>query len=133
LSAYWYPLRTIAADGYKFSQIDSGTPFDNVIDLYERDRKLRLLVMDAIERIEIATRTRLTYHLARTYGRFAQTQAANFYREFNHGAWLTIARAVPQRSADGFIKHYKLTCSGFPDVPVWMLTEVISLGSLSRL
>jgi abortive infection bacteriophage resistance protein len=133
LSAYWYPFRFVEADGTKSSNIQQVTSFDQIINLYERDRKLRLLVMDAIERVEIATRTRLTYHLSHTYGPFAQSQAANFHPQFRHTSWLTRVRGDTSRSSDKFIDHYKQNYHGFPDVPVWMLTEIITLGSLSRL
>ena len=36
--------------------------FENVIDLYNFDRHFRLIVFNAIERIEIALRTKLIYH-----------------------------------------------------------------------
>ena len=53
LCAYWYP----------FKQADSsfvpGTSFDVVWNRYVFDRQLRLAVMDAIERVEIAIRTAL--------------------------------------------------------------------------
>ena len=50
LCAYWYP----------FKQADetfvTGTSFDTIWDRYVFDRHLRLLVMDAIERVEVAVR-----------------------------------------------------------------------------
>ncbi|WP_111978699.1 Abi family protein [Algibacillus agarilyticus] len=36
--------------------------FNQVIFLYEWDRQLRSLILDAIERTEIAVKTQLTYH-----------------------------------------------------------------------
>jgi abortive infection bacteriophage resistance protein len=45
-----------------------GTTFEQILDCYVFDRKLRLLVIDAIERIEIAIRTIITNELATKYG-----------------------------------------------------------------
>ena len=45
-----------------------GTDFNDLISLYIFDRELRLLVLDAIERIEIAIRTKLINHLSIKYG-----------------------------------------------------------------
>ena len=42
--------------------------FEEVIDLYNFDRHLRLLMFDAIERIEVALRTKLIYQLSLSYG-----------------------------------------------------------------
>lgn len=38
----------------------AGTTFDDVLDLYVFDRALRLLVMDALERVEVAVRAAMT-------------------------------------------------------------------------
>ena len=48
--------------------------------------------------------------------------------------WLTklqeeTARAV---NIEAFIVHYKNKYAGFPTLPIWMVTEFISLGNLSR-
>ncbi|MDO4644141.1 MAG: Abi family protein [Cardiobacteriaceae bacterium] len=37
----------------------TGTTFDNILELYTFDRELRLLVIDAIERIEVAIRSKI--------------------------------------------------------------------------
>ena len=53
LSAYELPFqRGDHTDGHH--QFLPNTNFDHILDLYTFDRKLRLLVMDAMERIEIA-------------------------------------------------------------------------------
>ena len=44
-----------------------GATFEQVLDCYVFDRKLRLLVIDAIERIEIAFRTVMINELALKY------------------------------------------------------------------
>jgi abortive infection bacteriophage resistance protein len=48
-------------------QYRSGTTFEQVLDCYVFDRKLRLLVVDAIERVEIAIRTVMINELALKY------------------------------------------------------------------
>lgn len=44
-----------------------GTTFEDILNLYSFDRKLRLLVLDGIERIEVSLRTQLAYHLSHNY------------------------------------------------------------------
>ena len=65
LSAYWYPFRQRNADGKATDNYISNTKFEEPLALYEFDRQLRLLVLDAIERIEVALRTKIThfYHI----------------------------------------------------------------------
>ncbi len=62
LTGYLYPYRIQGSDNFV-----PGTQFETVWEQYAFDRRLRLLVMDAIERIEIAVRAQLAYHHAHTY------------------------------------------------------------------
>lgn len=131
LSAYWYPFRERDQYGNVTNDFVDGTSFDDVISLYEYDRQLRLLIIDAIERVEVYVRTLITYHLGHTYGAFGHTDSANFHPQFNHNQWLSKLEDEADRSSDAFITHYKNKYSGFPTLPIWMITEVMSLGSLS--
>ena len=81
LSGYWYsfrersevccPLEAIVGRKYKKGQTDKlvldafkqGAAFSHAVDLYVFDKKLRLLVLDALERIEIAIRVDVAYTL----------------------------------------------------------------------
>jgi abortive infection bacteriophage resistance protein len=133
LSGYCYPFRQRGANGQVLDTLVAGTTWEQILGLYEFDRHLRLLVLDAIERVEVAVRTQLTYHLADTYGAFGHTAAANFHSKFEHAKWLAQIEIETQRSNDEFIQHYQREYDGFPTIPLWMLTEVMSLGNLSRL
>lgn len=54
LSAYWLPFeQSPPSDSSRNHQFISGTHFEKILTLYIFDRKLRLLVMEAIERIEV--------------------------------------------------------------------------------
>lgn len=131
LSAYWYPFRIRDSNGNVTSDFIEGTSFEDVISLYEFDRQLRLLVIDAIERIEVYLRTLITYHLGHTYGAFGHTDPQNFHPQFDHAQWIQNLEDEARRSSDEFVNHYKNKYTGFPTLPIWMMTEVMSLGSLS--
>ncbi len=132
LSAYYYPFRQNNS-GEKSDQFIPEATFENVLALYEFDRNLRLIIMDAIERIEIHVRTLLTYHLGHTFGAFGHIDKNNFHPKFDHVNWIKKLDDEVLRSRDEFIRHYKTKYTGFPTVPIWMLTEIMSLGSLSIL
>lgn len=66
LSGYTISFEQII-NGKRNHQIKPGTSFDNILALYDFDRHLRMLVMDAIERIEVAVRTQICLVLAITY------------------------------------------------------------------
>ena len=64
LKGYWWEMQ----DDKVSHHFASGSFFEDVIDLYNFDRHFRLIVFNAIERIEIALRTKLIYHLSIAYG-----------------------------------------------------------------
>lgn len=131
LSGYWYPFRSRDEHGHVTSQFISNTSLDQVLGLYEFDRELRSLVLDAIERIEVAIRTQITYQMGHAYGAFAHCDPKHFHNKFDHATWLSKIEEETSRSSDEFIKHYSAKYDGFPRVPIWMVTEVMSFGGLS--
>ena len=64
LSGYWYPARevhyvadTIGVVTPKFQEtFRPGTTFERAVDLYIFDKRLRMLFMDALERVEVSLR-----------------------------------------------------------------------------
>lgn len=133
LSAYWLPFKRIDSLGNITDAFQKNSAFNDVLDLYEFDRKLRLLIMDAIERIEVSIRTSITYHLAHKCGPFVLLNKNNFHENFEHRIWLNQINEEINRSRERFIEHFKGKYHGFPNLPVWMATEVLSFGSLSIL
>ncbi|WP_444893516.1 Abi family protein [Microbulbifer sp. TRSA001] len=133
LSGYWYPFRARNPHGQLLNTFVPETTFDQVVQLYEFDRQLRSLVLDALERVEIALRTQVTYHIAHQYGPFGHTKSQNFHPNFKHQDWIAKLEEETKRSSDKFIRHYRQKYSGFPTVPIWLLSEVMTFGSLSFL
>ena len=80
LAAYWLPFE----QDHSTHRFKPGTDFDLVLQHYIFDRKFRLLVMDAIERIEISIRTRWAYHLAHCYGPHALLDPSLFKKKWSH-------------------------------------------------
>ena len=128
LSGYWHiwkqPEDRFAADA----------SFERAVWLYEYDRRLRLIAMDGIERVEILYRTVIAYTLAHAYGAFAHVDRSNFSDEKgDHARWLGKLNEEIGRSNEVFLEHYRKAYVGFPKVPIWMAIEVMSLGALSKL
>lgn len=63
LKGYWWEMQ----DDKVNHHFHPNSYFEDVIDLYNFDRRFRLIVFNAIERIEIALRTKLIYHLSQSY------------------------------------------------------------------
>lgn len=109
-----------------------GTTFNTLLQLYSFDRELRLLVLDAMERIEISLRTSWAYHVAHSV-------SPHGYLEHSHAASAKrFARELAQlereldRSNERFVEHNRSKYT-HPDLPpTWVACEVMSMGQLSR-
>jgi len=73
LSGYWYPFRAINStyspntpEPQRTDLFIEGSHFADVVMLYVFDKKLRLLAMDALERIEMAVRVDISHLLGKT-------------------------------------------------------------------
>ncbi len=73
LSGYLYPFRIQDASGNLTDTFASGTTMDMIWRRYNFDRRLRIILLDAIERIEVAVRTRLVYHFVHFSNAAGQT------------------------------------------------------------
>lgn len=132
LSAYWYPARHVSAHDVRQDTFTPGTRFSDAVALYEADRKLRALVHDGMERVEIAMRTRIGEALTAT-DPLAYTDPQRFRPTFNHTKWMTtldkrINRAGRNNEA---IKHYRDSYDS--QYPFWVLAEVLDFADISRL
>lgn len=128
LAAYWLPFEADHAS----HQFQPGTTFDQVLSLYRFDRELRILLMDSIERIEVAVRTRWAYELAHQHGSHAHMDPSIAKSFSRWTANMVALQAEVERSRETFITHYRETY-GSPELPpLWAVCEVMSLGLLSR-
>lgn len=127
LGAYWLSFEADHAT----HRFNPGTTFKQVLNLYIFDRELRLLVMDAMERLEVSVRTQWAYHLGRMHGSHAQLDSSIAFRHDRWVANIELLEKEVDRSEEVFIKHMITTYSeALP--PVWASCEVMSLGLLSR-
>lgn len=105
------------------------TSFEAVRYAYEFDWSLRDLLNEALEVIEVDLRAVTAHHFGKQYGAFGHTVNANFYKFFD----LTKIRDETQRSSEPFVQHFRATYLEYPDLPVWAVTEIMSLGTLSKM
>jgi abortive infection bacteriophage resistance protein len=141
LSPYTIPFQQGDAE----HQMRGGTSFDDVLDLYVFDRSLRLLVMDALERVEVAVRAALTDHMSTTYDDSHWfMDSAHFRNLGNHADFVRIVRktgedrlrGTPDAGEDSLVhrsalEHY-LTTYGSPELPPsWLMVETLTIGQLT--
>tara|TARA_R110000782_G_scaffold48146_3_gene105509 strand:+ start:800 stop:1711 length:912 start_codon:yes stop_codon:yes gene_type:complete len=131
LTGYWHLFKERDASSKTLNTFRTGATFENALYLYEFDRKLRLNVMDAIERAEVIIRTQITYNMTHKYGPFAHADAASFHDSFKYAEWYRRLEKDISDSKETFIDHFKTKYNGFPKVPLWMATEITSFGAIS--
>ena len=151
LSGYWYPLRAIdkaasitQGKAIRLDTFMSGSRFEDVVQLYVFDKKLRLLALDALERIEMAVRVDVAYLLGQRdplayknpsclHGNFAKkiiTHGADAGKT-QHQLWLNKYNALLQRARkEAFVQHH---IQQYGDLPIWVAIEVWDFGQLSKL
>lgn len=115
----------------KVRRFRPGTTFDDVIALYEFDRKLRLLSLDAVERLEVALRAAIVSEVAVPLG-------GHFYLDSQYFAtiegWKSFNEAVnAERSRSAVLRFYFSNYNSPPMPPIWVAMEAVTFGTLSHL
>lgn len=130
LSGYWHPFRLENEDQFR-----PNTTFAVVWERYTFDRQLRLLVMDAIERIEVAVRSQLAYHIAHQMGdAFAYATDPNALPGLNvdeRKRLLFELEEETRHSKETFVEHFRTKYgTDHQYMPVWMASEVMTFGCI---
>ena len=125
-----------------------GVSFDDVRDLCVFDRDLRDCIAEALEVVEISMRSCVAFHFARRYGPFGHTNDKSFDADFSrprpsresrtkiivpYKDWRATVIAETRRSSEVFVKHFEKCYSQYPDLPIWVVSEICSFGTLSKM
>ncbi len=129
LRAYTYPYQDNNDPNHPFIR---PIKFEQIIELYRFDRKLRIIVFDALEKIEVSLRCKLIYYYAEVYGSHWLLDQNIFRNVQQYNNDLARIKKEIERSPEIFIKHYKNKYTEPELPPVWMILEVLSLGLLSK-
>lgn len=151
LTGYLYPFlqseQYVDDDGRTHTRVlrkyRAKTALHHAEDIINFDRKLRMLVMEGVERIEVAVRMQVGYILGRSSA-FAHEDPACFDDSFTnpvtdsrdpapsrHVQWLQRVKERRDSSDEQFVAHFR---EKYDDrMPVWALTELLEMGHLSIL
>ena len=117
--------------------------YSNLWRIYVFDRELRLIISDALERIEVALRTSLSNTMASRHGATWYLEDECFGKK-----WFIPNKRTHESPADYFkydvnkicrdqkeelIKHYFSKYDVPPSPPSWMLMECLSFGKCTSL
>lgn len=141
LSGYFYPLRKTLPPGQsgRQDQFCDGASFELVMALAEFDKRLRLLLLYAIESVELAVRVAVAHHLGKfdpeahlnpqlMDGRFTRPKRAG--QPSAHSQWLLRHDKLLADSKEDFVIHHQERYGG--RLPIWVVIEVWDFGTLSR-
>ena len=130
LRAYTYPFQDNEDPDHPFIKT---VTFEQIMSLYVFDRKLRLLVLDAIEKIEISLRTKMIYEFSIKHNPYWYCEKAHFIDNSKYKSQLDEINVEIDRSREDFIEHYKTKYDPNEYPPSWMALEIVSLGLLSKM
>jgi abortive infection bacteriophage resistance protein len=140
LSAYFIPFKVSGTN-----QFLPDATFRKVLDLYQFDSRLRLLAMQAIDHIEVSVRASLTYKLGHELGPFGYMNPSFFTafipsagkgipaQGFDHADFKAKLEREIANSKEEFVAHYRAKYTSEKHLPIWMATELLTLGTISKM
>jgi abortive infection bacteriophage resistance protein len=147
LSAYTYPFREppteadIAAKRTRAETFRANSSLEDALRLYEFDRKLRAVLLQALQELEVGFATKVGYTLGKRSGEghlkpkhldASACMAANHDGISAHDAWLTRYEKLRKDAKDEeYVKHHILHYGG--EIPIWVATGFMDFGCLIRL
>lgn len=130
LSAYLYPLLQQPKETHCYKV---GTTFQDALNLYRFDKKLRLFLFNEIEKVEIALRSALANIVADETGNiFWLTDSTMFANADKFNKTMVLMDKELRNSKEDFILHFKEKYSNaYP--PAWILIEILPFGVVTRI
>ncbi len=130
LAGYWWPMQADKVNHL----FKTNSRFEDVVALYSFDSELRLLLFNAIERIEIGLRTRMINHLAHEVDPWWFENPSIFKNKLAFAVNLKAIDRDLKNSKEVFIRqHYQKYHADSRRPPAWKTLEVVSFGLLSKL
>lgn len=135
---YALPFMQVAPAGFLHGtrEFKPGTSFEQIQQVYDFDRALRSLVMEQIDRIEVAVRAAILQELNGHFG-------AHWYLDFtkvifkeaaDQARWFAeVAKEIDRSKSQQFISHYQSTYTNPRLPPSWAVAECLSFGKWSTL
>ena len=149
LAAYLYPFRRLKPRdlkttdwNFRFDEFEDESYFEDAVALYDFDSRLRRVLFEGLERLEISLRSQIAnaageediyIHLRRELlDRRACNKRPKGSSQDAYRIWLSkYQKQIIRASGEDFIKHHKARYGD--KLPVWVAMEVIDFGSVTHL
>lgn len=130
LSAYMIPLMRTPKSAKLFK---SGVSFRQAMMLYRFDKKLRMLIFNEIEKVEVAIRATIVNTICELTGdKFWMTNPVHFADASKFANTLSLISKEVRRSHEEFITDFRTNHTD-PYPPVWMLAEILPFGYITNI
>lgn len=124
LSAYFLPFRK--KDGTYFSNIN----FHRIQRIYEFDSRLRGVLFNYIEKVELYLRTQLAYYSGHVHGALGYMDGVIYNDRHNHEKFVKLLNVcIEENKSTSVVQHHKEKYGG--NFPIWVIVEFFSMGMLS--
>jgi len=127
LTAYWLPYE----ENHATHRFKEDITFEEVYKYYKFDRELRVVMLEAIEKIEVSIRTQMAYELSKRYGTHPHLKESIFHNIERYKKGLATWVKEYNRSDETYAKHFQQKYrETLP--PIWVSVELMSLGQISQ-
>ncbi|RYI35372.1 MAG: Abi family protein [Acetobacteraceae bacterium] len=110
-----------------------GTTYNDILQLYECDARLRELTFKAVGRFELAFRNLIAEALINRYGSHPYFERAAFASAKDHNQAVSQLIKTFDGSKDERARHYRQTYDKPALPPIWTLKEFLTFGGAARL
>lgn len=132
LSAYFIPFEDISNSSIEHAFLEN-THFDQILNLYIFDQKLRLLLLESFERLEVAIRSLWANAITiDTNDSHAYLHSKHFTSYRQHLKQLNKASSDIDDSNEKFVEHYQRKYQEPALPPTWAMVETLTFSALSR-
>ncbi|MFS7393951.1 Abi family protein [Carnobacterium maltaromaticum] len=127
LNGYWL---TLCSDKDTFC---NNTTFEHIIDIYNFDYKLKVIIFDLLEIVEVNLRALISHHFAISKNPLSHYDVNNFVNKKWYSSWIEefetqVAKAKIRK--EPFVSHYVNKYDSI--FPIWAALEMTSFGTLSK-
>ncbi|MCF0236501.1 MAG: Abi family protein [Bacteroidaceae bacterium] len=130
LSACTHPFLASPKTDHRYKP---NVSFGMVIRLYRFDKKLRLLIFNELEKIEVAVRAAIVdVGCQLLESPFWITEPQHFSDQSKFEQTLRLIEQELKRSKEDFIEHFK-QCYAEKYPPAWMLAEILPFGAITAI
>lgn len=131
LKAYLYPFLEKPERNEIFQK---GTTFDMALNIYKFDRKLRILLFNELEKIEVAVRAAIVNIVSAELNDLFWMTNRDYF-SFNSKEWNRCINYISLREnyrKEKFIEHFQRIYQE-KHAPAWMIAEILPFGQLYQI